>query len=189
MASWCLEHGVAPSDAPSFVFEFAAEQVEIRAEDALRYPDLLAKIVGNESTLQSYLNMQKERHVLDAMERAVHGIARVASYGHDGLYLVNDNLDPDDEVAGRAWQHEVLERVRARVAAPVSIKEPPQFDEILAELEAKFPGDWTGTDSLDQGAKIAEALRHNCNPSLHTTFAGILALEPQAYMGHPWSVA
>ena len=25
VASWCLEHGVAPSDAPSFVFEMAAE--------------------------------------------------------------------------------------------------------------------------------------------------------------------
>ena len=35
VASWCSEHGVAPSDVPSFVFEFAAEQVEIRAADAL----------------------------------------------------------------------------------------------------------------------------------------------------------
>ena len=175
--SWCSDHGVSPNDLPQFVFDFATEQAEIRDEDAQRHTELFAKIRAYdpsgqpEATLQSYLHMRKERNVLDAMERAAHGIARVASYEHDGLFLVIDDIDPDDEAAGRAWQREVLERVRARVAAPVSIKEPPHFDEVLAELAAKFPGDWTGTDSLEQGAKVAMALRHNCYPSPHETYA------------------
>ena len=93
MAAWRRDHKVDIASVPPFVAEFAAEQKEIRAEDAEKHPDLLAKCrldsSNPEATLQSYLNMQKERVVLNSMESAVQGMGRVAAYEHDGLFLVN----------------------------------------------------------------------------------------------------
>ena len=196
MAAWCRDHKVDIASLPPFVAEFAAEQREIRAEDAQKHPDLLAKrrLDSNnpEATLQSYLNMQKERVVLNSMESAVQGMGRVAAYEHDGLFLVNPRLDPNDAAGGRVWRYAVLQHMKERLAVPISIKEPRAFEEILVELEGKFPGaDWRSVDSaecLEQGALIAEAIRLQCKPGLHQIYSRIVALEAQALPGYPWSV-
>ena len=142
MATWCRDHKVDSTSLPPFVAEFAAEQKEIRAEDGQKHRDLLAKCRLNcsnpEATLQSYLNMQKERVVLNSMESAVQGVSRVAAYEHDGLFIVNPRLDPNDAEGGRAWREAVLQHVKERVAVPISVKEPHAFEEILVELEGKF---------------------------------------------------
>ena len=89
VASWCADHGVEADVLPAFVHKFAAEQEETRAEDAEKHPDLLAKILGEhcdnrpEVSLQSQLNMRREREFLDAMCIAVRGIAVVGRYEHD----------------------------------------------------------------------------------------------------------
>ena len=197
MAAWCRDHKVDIASLPPFVAEFAAEQKEIRAEDAQKHPDLLAKCrldsSNPEATLQSYLNMQKERVVLNCMESAVQGMGRVAAYEHDGLFVENPALDPNDVEGGRAWREAVLKHMKERVAVPISIKEPHTFEEILVELEGKFPAaDWRSVDSaecMQQGALIAEAVRLQCKSSLHHIYARIVALETQAFLGYPWSVA
>jgi hypothetical protein len=198
VASWCGDRGIEQTSLPSFVLDFAAEQREMQAEDAGKYPELLGKIRAKggdqrpEVTLQSYLNMQREREVLDAMVDAVKGLATPASFEHDGMFVQNSKLDPSDEEGGRAWQQAVLERVRSRVSVPVSIKEPMSFEDALAELAAKFPSeDWhvvDGAEELEQGSLIAEALRLECKAGLHHLYARIVALEPIAYAGHSWSV-
>ena len=76
--SWCTEHGVAPEALPPFVAEFDTEQAAIRKEDADKKPELLQRIVTSgaerpEVTLQSMLNMKREREVLDAMAGAEAG--------------------------------------------------------------------------------------------------------------------
>ena len=98
MAAWCRDHKVDIASLPPFVAEFAAEQKEIRAEDAQKHPDLLAKCrldsSNPEATLQSYLNMQKERVVLNSMESAVQGAGRASAYEHDSPFLVNPPPGP-----------------------------------------------------------------------------------------------
>ena len=196
MAAWCRDHKVDIASLPPFVAEFAAEQKEIRAEDAQKHPDLLAKCrldsSNPEATLQSYLNMQKERVVLNSMESAVQGMGRVAAYEHDGLFLVNPRLDPNDAEGGRAWREAVLQHMQERLAVPISVKEPQTFEQILLALEGKFPGaDWRSVDSaecLEQGVLIAEAIRLQCKPGLHQIYSRIVALEAQALLGYPWSV-
>ena len=195
IASWCAEHGVAEDSLPSFVRQFADEQAAIRAEDAERHPELLAKMKDKkrpEIALQSHLNMRWEREVLDAMAAAVRGLASIGSYEHDGLYLYNPRLDPNDEDGGHAWQQKVLGRVRAQVGSPISIKQPPSFEDVLAELRERWPAeDWDTCDDcpvLEQGALIEEALRLEAKTSLHSLYARIVALDPRAYVDHAWSV-
>ena len=71
------------------------------------------------------------------MCNAVRGLAEIGAYEHDGLFLYNPRIAPDDEANGRAWREDVLNRVKSQVAAPVSIKEPMSFDDALADLRAK----------------------------------------------------
>ena len=196
--NWCSNRGVNAERLPAFVRSFAKEQEEIRAEDAEKHPELLSKIRGKpgdtrlEVSLQSQLNMRREREVLDAMGVAVRGIALVGSYEHDGLFLYNPHLAPDDEGGGRAWRQEVLDRVRSQVAAPVSIKDPMPFDAALAELRARLPNDGWDTVETDedmaQGALVQEALRMDAKAGLHHLYARIVALEAQAYADFPFSV-
>ena len=197
-ASWCESHGVDQNALPGFVHEFAREQEQIRAEDAEKHPELLTKIRARggdkrpEVTLQSQLNMQREREVLDAMCNAVRGIAEIGAYEHDGVFLYNPRLALDDEAGGRAWRDVVLKRVRTQVAAPVSIKEPMFFEDALAHLRARWPDeDWDSVDTegvLSQGTLIQEALRLGAGAGLHHLYARIVALEAQAYLDHPFSV-
>ena len=112
MKAWRQEHGGI--ELPDFVHEFDQEQKEIRKEDAEKHQELLkqhAKSDRPDVTLQSQLNMKYEREVLDGMALAVQGLARVASYEHDGMFL-HEVSDCDA----------VLKAVRGRVHAPVSIK-------------------------------------------------------------------
>jgi hypothetical protein len=197
-ASWCSDRGVDLNALPRFVHEFAREQEEIRAEDAEKHPELIAKIRAQggdkrpEVSLQSQLNMRREREVLDAMCNAVRGIAEIGAYEHDGLFLYNPRIAPDDEAGGRAWRDQVVTRVKSQVAAPVSIKEPMSFDDALADLRARWPDeDWDSVDTedvLSQGALIQEALRLGTKTSMHHLYARIVALEAQAYPDHPFSV-
>ena len=83
--SWWAEHNVEPEALPPFVAEFDREPAAIRKEDADKNLDLLQRIVTSgaerpEVTLQSMLNMKREREVLEAMAGAVAGIAKIGSY-------------------------------------------------------------------------------------------------------------
>jgi hypothetical protein len=194
--SWCSERGVAAEVLPAFVAEFATEQREIRKDDAEKHPELVDKVKADgadrpEVTLQSLLNMRREREVLDAMCLAVRSVAEVASYEHDGLFLYRPPVA--DEAAGKRWREEVLQLVKDRVAAAVSIKEPMSFDEALAELERRWPGeDWQTEEDTwaeeEQGRLIRLALQRGSKLCDHLTFAKIVYLELAAYEGHPWAV-
>ena len=121
--SWLTEHNVTET-LPEFVAQLDKEQASIRKEDADKNPELLQKIRESgadrpEVTLQSMLNMKREREVLDAMAAALGGLAQIGSYEHDGLFLYNPAIDPGDEGAGKKWRAEVLSRIRSSVAAPV----------------------------------------------------------------------
>ena len=95
--SWCVAHGVEKAKLPAFVLDFAAEQRETQAVDVEKHPELMEKIRAKgggrrpDTTLQSYMNMRREREVLDAMEAAVRGLAVVGGYEHYGLFYATQN--------------------------------------------------------------------------------------------------
>ena len=154
--NWCRERGLASDALPPFVAEFAAEQALILQKDARQHPDLLAKIKASgaerpEVTLQSYLNVKHERLVLDAMTAAARGLAEVGSYEHDGLWFYTREVAAGDIVAGEAWQQRLLQRIRAAVSVPVSIKNPSTMEEVFKELKQRWPDeDW---DTEDRSTK------------------------------------
>ena len=115
----------------------------------------------------------------------------VCSWECDGLFVANLDIDFKDENAGREWRDKVLEQIRARTNIPVTIKWSLQMDDILVELREKFPGeDWLEQEVesiMDQEALIAEVLRLESKSNLHSLYARIVALEPQAFEEHPYT--
>ena len=170
LKAWRREHGGI--ELPDFVHEFDQEQKEIRKEDAEKHQELLKQLAKSDRpdvTLQSQLNMKYEREVLDGMALAVQGLARVASYEHDGMFL-HEVSDCDA----------VLKAVRGRVHAPVSIKKQMTQPEVLAELASRWPHeDWTTKEEIaeEQCALIAEALQGCAKGRQQQLYARIVALE------------
>ena len=194
--AWRKAEGVQESRVlPAFVDAFASEQAAIRGEDAEKHPELMrAPGVKDaerpEVTLQSRLNERREREILDAMERAVGGLAVVGAYEHDGLFLYTTRFRADDEEAGRKWRQEVLAAIRAAVSEPVAIKEPGSFEDSLRDLRARWPDeDWESEEALplDQVRLVGEAMAEGFRP-VHQLFAQIVALEAQAWPGSPHAV-
>ncbi len=192
--TWQREHG-AQGAVPEFVSRFADEQNQIRAEDAEKNPALLEQLSDEDRpavSLQSQLNMRHEREVLDAMEKAVHGIAEVAAYEHDGLFLYTTRFDADNEAAGRAWRREVLEAIHAKVTPHVAEKTPRSFEEVLSELEARWPDeDWSLVDDEESADRIIEQavlIEEARGRMPHRVCACIVALEDRAWPGSQYSV-
>jgi hypothetical protein len=195
--SWCSDRSVSAEVLPAFVAQFTAEQLEICKEDAEKHPELMAKIRASgaerpEVTLQSLLNMRREREVLDAMCLAVRGVAEIASYEHDGLFLYSPTAVGDD-AASQRWQAEVMRLLKDRVAAAVSIKEPMSFEGVLEELERRWPGeDWRTEEDTraeeEQVQLVQLALQRGSKLCDHLTFAKIVYCEGTAYEGHPYAV-
>ena len=187
--NWCRERGVSASALPAFIAEFVKEQKLILQEDARQHPDLLAKakasgVARPEVTLQSHLNMRHEREVLDAMAAAARGTAEVASYEHDGIYFYTDDVDRTNAVAGREWRERLLNRIRATVSVPVSIKEQMSLQEALLELKQKWPDeDWVTKEPLNEDqARLTEQARAKCDKGRqHSLYAEIVALEERAW--------
>ena len=193
---WCSDRGLANDIMPPFVTEFAKEQAFILQEDACQHSDLLAKIKASgadrpEVTLQSHLNMKHERLVLEAMATAARGIAQVGSYEHDGLWLYTHEVAAGDVANGKAWQQRLLQRIRATVPVPVSIKTPPTMEEVMMELKQRWPDqDWDTIEQInqDQVVLVAQA-QPNCERGReHALYAKIVALEERAWPDLPYSV-
>ena len=185
--TWQLEHRV--NALPAFVDAFAREQKEIRQEDAEKHPELLKMFTSSDRpvvTLQSHLNMRREREMLDAMAAAVRGIAEVSAYEHDGLFLCTRSFDTDGEAAS-AWREKVLRRIRASISEPVAVKSPLAFEEALHELRARWPlEDWDTTEEVnDEQARLAAAMGDTPE---HLPCAQLVALERSAYPGSPHGV-
>ena len=203
VAGWAEECGVDAASVPVFAHSFAHEQGQIRAKDIEVNSELMAVIgkskstedkQNNDRTLESYMNMKWEREALNELECLIKRIGGVVcSWECDGLFVANLDIDFKDENAGREWRDKVLEQIRARTSIPVAIKESLHMDEILVELREKFPGeDWLEQEVesiMDQEALIAEVLRLESKSNLHRLYARIVALEPQAFEEHPYTVA
>ena len=83
--------------------------------------------------------------------------------------------------------------LKDRVAAAVSIKESMSFDEVLVELERRWPGeDWRTEEDTwaeeEQVKLIQLAFQRGSKLCDHLTFAKIVYCEGTADEGHPYAV-